>query len=54
MEFFDSYERALKSWKFTADRLYNNEETGVFTVVQSPNIVTQIGTKQVEQAVSCE
>jgi hypothetical protein len=54
MEFFDNYERALKFWKFTADRVYNIEETGVSTVLQSLNIVAQTGTKQVGQAVSGE
>jgi hypothetical protein len=43
-----------KSWKFTADRVYNIDETGVSTVVLSPNIVAQIGTKQVGQAISGE
>jgi hypothetical protein len=28
MEFFDNYELALKSWKFTADRVCNIDETG--------------------------
>jgi len=27
-EFFDNYDRALKSWNFIAGRLYDNEETG--------------------------
>jgi len=39
MEFVDNYERAFKSLKFTADRVYNIDETGVSTVVQSRNIV---------------
>jgi hypothetical protein len=47
MEFFNSYEHALESLKFTADRVYNIDETGVSTVIQSHNIVAQIGTKQV-------
>jgi hypothetical protein len=51
MIFFDNYERALKSWQFTADRVYNIHKTGVFTVVHSPNIVAQIGMKRVGQAV---
>jgi hypothetical protein len=34
MQFFDNYERALKSWLFTAVRMYNIYET----IVQSPNI----------------
>jgi len=54
MEFFDNYERALKFWKFTADRMYNIEETGVSTVLQPFNIVAQTETKQVGQAVSGE
>jgi len=29
MEFFDDYEPALKSWKFTADRVYTIEEKEV-------------------------
>jgi hypothetical protein len=47
MEFFDNYECALKSLKFTAGRVYNIEETGVSA---SPNIVAQIRMKQVGQA----
>ena len=54
MEFFDTYEHAFKSLKFTADIVYNIDETGVSTVVQSHNIVVQIGMKQVGQAVSVE
>jgi hypothetical protein len=54
MEFFDNYEHALKSWEFTADRVYNTDEAGVSTVVWSPNIVAQLGTKQIGQDVSGE
>ena len=54
MEFFDSYECALKFWKFTADRMYNIDEAGVCTVLQSPDTVAQLGTKQVGQGVSGE
>ena len=45
---------ALKSWKFTADRVYNIDKPGVSTNVQSPNLVVQIGRKQDGQAVSGE
>jgi hypothetical protein len=51
VEFFDNYERALKSWEFTAVRAYNIDEAGVSTVVLSPSIVAQLGIKQVGQAV---
>ena len=54
MEFFDNYERALKSWKFTAVRVYNIDETRVSVFVLSPNIIAQIGTQRVGQAVSGE
>jgi hypothetical protein len=54
MEFFDNFERAHRSWKFTADRVCNIDETGVSKVVLSPNIVAQIGMQQVGQAVSGE
>ena len=54
MECFDNYERALKSWAFTAGRMYNTDETDMSTVVQSRNIVAQLRTKQVGQAVSGE
>ena len=54
MEFFDNYECAHKFWEFTADRVYNIDETGVSTVAQSCNIVAWLGTKQVGQAVSGE
>ena len=54
MGFIDNYERALKSWKFTADRVYNIDETRVSTFVQIPNIFAQLGTKQVGQDASCE
>jgi hypothetical protein len=43
MEFFDNCERALKSWNFIVGREYNNDESGVSTVVQSHNFVVQIG-----------
>ena len=54
MEFFNNYERGIKFWNFTADRVYNIDKTGVSTVVQSPNIVAEIGTKQAGQVVSGE
>ena len=45
---------SYNSWKFIAERVYNIDKTGVSTIVQSPNTVAQIGTKQVGQAVSGE
>jgi hypothetical protein len=54
MEFFENYGRALKPWKFTADRVCNIEETGTATAVQSPSAVARIRTKQAGQSVSGE
>jgi len=54
MEFFDNYEHAFKSLKFTAERVYNIDETGVSTIVESRNIFAQIWTKQFRKDVSCE
>jgi len=47
IELFDNFELALKPWEFTADRVCNIDEPGVSTVVQAPNIVAQLGTKEV-------
>lgn len=53
-EFQDNYERALQSYPFTPNKIYNIDETGITTVVQSPNVVAKKGTKQVGQVVSAE
>lgn len=53
-EFFDNYERALRSGVFQAEHIYNIDETGVSTVVQAPNVVAKLGARQVGQAVSGE
>jgi hypothetical protein len=54
MVFFNNHEPPLKSWEFIADRVYIIDETGVSTIVQSPNIFAQLGTKWVGKAVSGE
>jgi len=43
MEYFDNYERALKSWNFIAGRVCNVDETGESRCVHSRNVVAQIG-----------
>lgn len=53
-EFFSNYERALTSGNFTGSNIYNLDETGVSTVVQAPNVIAQLGARQVDQAVSGE
>lgn len=37
-EFFDNYVSCLTRFKFTAARIYNLDETGVSTVLQSPKV----------------
>jgi hypothetical protein len=49
MQFFDNYEPALGFCAFTADRMYYIDERGESTFVQSPDIVAQLGTKQVDK-----
>ena len=49
MQFFDNYEPALEFCAFTADRMYYIDERGESTFVQSPDIVAQLGTKQVDK-----
>ena len=53
-KFFDNKELAHRSWKLTADRVCNVDETWVCTVLQSLDSVAQLGTKRVWQSVSSE
>lgn len=53
-EFQNNYKKLLTKFKFTGDRIYNLDETGVSTVCQAPNIVAQTGVKQVGHVVSGE
>lgn len=53
-EFFDNYERAVKAGAFTAENIYNLDETGISTVLQAPNVVAKLGARQVGQTVSGE
>lgn len=53
-EFHENLERALNMHKFSAERIFNLDETGLSTVVQSPRVVAETGAKQVGQAVSAE
>jgi hypothetical protein len=51
-EFYENYQLALTTHSFTPDRILNVDETGVSTVVQSPNVVAATGVKQVGQTAS--
>lgn len=52
--FFDNYEKVLRKYNFTPDRIYNLDETNIMTVVQARNVIAQTGAKQVGQCMSSE
>jgi hypothetical protein len=49
MDFFENYECALKSWKFTAERVHNIDETGVSAVAQSPTLLNRLGQNRLDK-----
>lgn len=53
-KFYENIESILKKYQFTADRIYNGDETGLCTVADQPKVITQRGIKQVAQASSAE
>lgn len=52
--FFENYITIQRKYKFTPDRIFNTDETGVTTVLQAPRIIAPAGKKQVGQIVSAE
>lgn len=53
-EFFDNYMLVLEKFKFTAEKIYNLDESGVPTVLKPVNVVSTKGKKQVGQVSSGE
>lgn len=53
-EFMNNYEYLLQEFKFTVGSIFNLDETGITTVLQSPKVITASGQKQVRQNVSSE
>ncbi|KAI4458115.1 hypothetical protein MML48_7g00007138 [Holotrichia oblita] len=53
-QFFDNYLHVLQRYKFTSDKIYNLDETGVTTVMKPVRIVATCGKKQVSQVASAE
>lgn len=53
-DFFYNYEQAVNSGAFTAEQIYNLDETGVLTVVHTPNVIVKVGACQVGKVVSDE
>ncbi|KAF5278025.1 hypothetical protein FQR65_LT15826 [Abscondita terminalis] len=53
-EFFDNYMIVMQTYKFSPDRIYNIDETGITTVLSTPKVIAESGRKQVGQIVSGE
>lgn len=54
VKFFDNYEKVVRKYNFTPDRINNLDERNIMTVVQTSNVNAQTGAKQVGQCVSAE
>lgn len=52
--FFTNLEKVMTKFKFSPDRIFNADETGLSTVMDAPKVITQRGIKQVAQASSAE
>lgn len=52
--FFDNYRKVSFDHNISSDRIYNFDETGVNTVMDSPKVIAPRGMKQVGQATSAE
>ena len=53
-EFFDNLAKVLNEYKFTAQQIFNVDETGLTTVQNSGKIVTTRGVRNVESLTSAE
>ncbi|KAJ8929785.1 hypothetical protein NQ314_017493, partial [Rhamnusium bicolor] len=53
-EFSTNYISITTKYKFTPDRIYNIDESGISTVLPCPKVIAETGKKQVGQAVSGE
>lgn len=53
-EFFGNYQNVMDRHHFKPHRIYNIDETGLTTVLQTPKVIAQSGKKQVGQIVSAE
>ncbi|KAJ8963711.1 hypothetical protein NQ314_005432 [Rhamnusium bicolor] len=51
-EFFTNYISITTKYKFTPDRIYNIDESGISTILPCPRVIAETGKKQVGQAVS--
>lgn len=52
--FFENLEKVLVKYEFTADRIYNFDESGISTVLSTPKVLAEKNQKQIGQLVSAE
>lgn len=53
-DFFRNLQEVYTKYKFTADRIYNYDESGISTVMSTPKILAEKKQKQIGQLVSAE
>lgn len=53
-QFHDNYERIMRKYNFTPDRIINLDEIGISTVLSTPKVIAGRKQRQVEQIVSAE
>lgn len=53
-DFFGNLEKVYTKYKFTADRIYNFDESGISTVLNTPRVLAEKNQKQIGQLVSAE
>lgn len=53
-EFFNNYESAMKRYNFARHRMFNFDETGITTVLDTPKVLASKHQRQVGQVVSAE
>lgn len=53
-QFHDNYERIMRQYNFTPDRIINLDETGISTVLSTPKVIAGRKQRQVGQIVSAE
>lgn len=53
-EFFNNYKNVLEKYKFTPERIFNLDETGVTTVLNPPKVIATKGKKQIGLIASAE
>lgn len=52
--FFQNYSVVQQKFIFPPNRIWNTDETGITTVLQTPKVVAETGAKSVGQCVSAE